>query len=215
LEAINSMKSNLFITFEGPEGAGKTTVIQKIAERLAEKNIDVLATREPGGIEIAEKIRTIILNPAHTAMDERTEALLYAAARSQHYFEKVQPALDAGKLVICDRFIDSSLAYQGYARGIGIDEVLSINEFAIGKKLPDMTILFDIAPEVGLARIYATGNREVNRLDVESLPFHQKVHEGYLLLVERYPERIRIVNADQDIDSVVEDVWSLLLDAIQ
>ncbi|GED65693.1 dTMP kinase [Lysinibacillus sp. FSL M8-0216] len=209
------MKSNLFITFEGPEGAGKTTVIQKIAERLAEINIDVLATREPGGIEIAEKIRTIILNPAHTAMDERTEALLYAAARSQHYFEKVQPALDAGKLVICDRFIDSSLAYQGYARGIGIDEVLSINEFAIGKKLPDMTILFDIAPEVGLARIYATGNREVNRLDVESLPFHQKVHEGYLLLVERYPERIRIVNADQDIDSVVEDVWSLLLDAIQ
>lgn len=148
-------------------------------------------------------------------MDERTEALLYAAARSQHYFEQVQPALDAGKLVICDRFIDSSLAYQGYARGIGIDEVLSINEFAIGKKLPDMTILFDIAPEVGLARIYATGNREVNRLDVESLPFHQKVHEGYLLLVERYPERIRIVNADQDIDSVVEDVWSLLLDAIQ
>lgn len=209
------MKSNLFITFEGPEGAGKTTVIQKIAERLAEINIDVLATREPGGIEIAEKIRTIILNTAHTAMDERTEALLYAAARSQHYFEKVQPALDAGKLVICDRFIDSSLAYQGYARGIGIDEVLSINEFAIGKKLPDMTILFDIAPEVGLARIYATGNREVNRLDVESLPFHQKVHEGYLLLVERYPERIRIVNADQDIDSVVEDVWSLLLDAIQ
>ncbi|MFJ7700774.1 dTMP kinase [Lysinibacillus fusiformis] len=209
------MKSNLFITFEGPEGAGKTTVIQKIAERLAEKNIDVLATREPGGIEIAEKIRSIILNPAHTAMDERTEALLYAAARSQHYFEKVQPALDAGKLVICDRFIDSSLAYQGYARGIGIDEVLSINEFAIGKKLPDMTILFDIAPEVGLARIYATGNREVNRLDVESLSFHQKVYDGYLLLVERYPERIRIVNADQDIDSVVEDVWSLLLEAIQ
>lgn len=209
------MNSNLFITFEGPEGAGKTTVIQKIAERLAEKNIDVLATREPGGIEIAEKIRTIILNPAHTAMDERTEALLYAAARSQHYFEKVQPALDAGKLVICDRFIDSSLAYQGYARGIGVDEVLSINEFAIGKKLPDMTILFDIAPEVGLARIYATGDREVNRLDVESLTFHQKVREGYLQLVERYPERIRIVNADQDIDSVVEDVWLLLLEAIQ
>jgi len=209
------MNSNLFITFEGPEGAGKTTVIQKIAERLAEKNIDVLATREPGGIEIAEKIRTIILNPAHTAMDERTEALLYAAARSQHYFEKVQPALDVGKLVICDRFIDSSLAYQGYARGIGVDEVLSINEFAIGKKLPDMTILFDIAPEVGLARIYATGDREVNRLDVESLTFHQKVREGYLQLVERYPERICIVNADQDIDSVVEDVWLLLLEAIQ
>ncbi|MGG2075910.1 dTMP kinase [Lysinibacillus irui] len=209
------MNSNLFITFEGPEGAGKTTVIQMIAKRLTEKNIDVLATREPGGIEIAEKIRTIILNPEHTAMDERTEALLYAAARSQHYFEKVRPALDAGKLVICDRFIDSSLAYQGFARGIGVDEVLSINEFAIGKKLPDLTILFDLAPEVGLARIYATDNREVNRLDVESLPFHQKVREGYLQLVERYPERIHVVNADQDIESVVEDVWLLLLEAMQ
>lgn len=208
------MKSNLFITFEGPEGAGKTTIIQMIAERLAEKNIDVLATREPGGIEIAEKIRTIILNPAHTAMDERTEALLYAAARSQHYFEKVQPALDAGQLVICDRFIDSSLAYQGYARGIGVDEVLSINEFAIGKKLPDVTILFDLPPEVGLARIHATDKREVNRLDVESLPFHQKVREGYLQLVDRYPERIRVVNADQHIEHVVEDVWLLLLEAM-
>lgn len=209
------MNCNLFITFEGPEGAGKTTVIQKIAERLAEENIDVLATREPGGIEIAEKIRSIILNPEHTAMDERTEALLYAAARSQHYFEKVRPALDAGKMVICDRFIDSSLAYQGYARGIGVDEVLSINEFAIGKKLPDMTILFDLAPEVGLARIHAHGEREVNRLDVESLAFHKKVREGYLQLVERYADRIHVINADQNIDRVVEDVWSLIYEAIQ
>lgn len=209
------MNCNLFITFEGPEGAGKTTVIQKIVERLAEENIDVLATREPGGIEIAEKIRSIILNPEHTAMDERTEALLYAAARSQHFFEKVRPALEASKTVICDRFIDSSLAYQGYARGIGVDEVLSINEFAIGKMLPDLTILFDLAPEVGLARIHAHGEREVNRLDVESLAFHKKVREGYLQLVERYPERIRVVNADQSIERVVEDVWSLIYEAIQ
>lgn len=209
------MNCNLFITFEGPEGAGKTTVIQKIAERLAEEKIDVLATREPGGIEIAEKIRSVILDPEHTAMDERTEALLYAAARSQHYFEKVRPALNAGKMVICDRFIDSSLAYQGYARGIGVDEVLSINEFAIGKKLPDVTILFDLAPEVGLARIHAHGEREVNRLDVESLAFHNKVREGYLQLVERYPERIYVVNADQNIDRVVEDIWSLIYEAIQ
>jgi len=209
------MNCNLFITFEGPEGAGKTTVIKEIAERLAQQNIDVLATREPGGIEIAEKIRTIILNPAHTAMDERTEALLYAAARSQHYFEKVRPALDAGKMVICDRFIDSSLAYQGHARGIGVDEVLSINEFAIGKKLPDLTILFDISPEVGLARIHAHEDREVNRLDVESLAFHQKVREGYLQLVTRYPERINVINADQSIERVVEDVWAVLCEAIQ
>ena len=209
------MKCNLFITFEGPEGAGKTTVIQKIAERLEQENIAVLATREPGGIEIAEKIRAVILNPAHTAMDERTEALLYAAARSQHYFEKVRPALEDGKLVICDRFIDSSLAYQGYARGIGVDEVLAINEFAIGKKLPDLTILFDLSPEVGLARIHAHGDREVNRLDVESLAFHEKVREGYLLLVKRYPARIKVVNADQNVEQVVEDVWSILCDVMQ
>ena len=209
------MRHNIFITFEGPEGAGKTTIIQKIAERLEQENIKVLSTREPGGIEIAEKIRAVILNPEHTAMDERTEALLYAAARSQHYFEKVRPALDAGKLVICDRFIDSSLAYQGYARGIGINEVLAINEFAIGKKLPDVTILFDLAPEVGLARIQAHGDREVNRLDVESLAFHEKVREGYLLLVKRYPERIKVVNADQNVEQVIEDVWSILCDVIQ
>lgn len=209
------MKRNLFITFEGPEGAGKTTVIQKIAERFEQENIEVLATREPGGIEIAEKIRTVILDPAHTAMDERTEALLYAAARSQHYFEKVRPALDAGKIVICDRFIDSSLAYQGHARGIGVDEVLAINEFAIGQKLPDVTILFDLAPEVGLARIHAHRDREVNRLDVESLAFHEKVRAGYLQLVERYPTRIKVVNADRNVELVIEDVWSLLCDAIQ
>lgn len=209
------MKRNLFITFEGPEGAGKTTVIQKIAERFEQQNIEVLATREPGGIEIAEKIRTVILDPAHTAMDERTEALLYAAARSQHYFEKVRPALDAGKIVICDRFIDSSLAYQGHARGIGVDEVLTINEFAIGQELPDMTILFDLAPAVGLARIHAHSDREVNRLDVESLAFHEKVREGYLQLVERYPTRIKVVNADQKVEQVIEDVWSLLYDVMQ
>ena len=209
------MKSNLFITFEGPEGAGKTTILTKIIEKLQEHNIDVLATREPGGIEIAEKIRSVILDPNHTAMNERTEALLYAAARSQHFFEKVEPALKAGKLVLCDRFIDSSLAYQGYARGIGVDEVLSINEFAIGERMPDLTILFDLDPAVGLARIHAHNGREVNRLDVESLSFHQKVREGYQQLKDRYPHRIIVVNADQPVDKVIEDVWLHLSEKLE
>ncbi|QCR30733.1 dTMP kinase [Lysinibacillus sp. SGAir0095] len=208
------MKSNLFITFEGPEGAGKTTILTKISERLREQNIDLLATREPGGIEIAEKIREVILNPANTAMDERTEALLYAAARSQHFFEKVEPAIKQGKLVLCDRFIDSSLAYQGYARGIGMDEVLSINEFAIGKRMPDLTILFDLNPAVGLARIHAHNERELNRLDVESLSFHEKVREGYHEVVKRYPNRIKVVNADQSVENVVEEVWRLICEAL-
>src|SRR5690606_25688961 len=138
------MKRNLFVTFEGPEGAGKTTVLEKIVERLVQQQFDVVKTREPGGVEIAEKIREVILNPTHTKMNERTEALLYAAARSQHFYEVVEPAIREGKWVLCDRFIDSSLAYQGYARGIGIEEVLSINEFAIGNRFPDLTILFDI-----------------------------------------------------------------------
>ncbi|HWL24994.1 MAG TPA: dTMP kinase [Ureibacillus sp.] len=209
------MKRNLFITFEGPEGAGKTSVLQKIVERLQNQNIDVLSTREPGGIEIAEKIREVILNPAHTAMDERTEALLYAAARSQHFYQKVLPALQKGQLVLCDRFIDSSLAYQGYAREIGIEEVLAINEFAIGKRMPDLTILFDIEPSVGLARINAHSSREVNRLDIESLPFHEKVREGYRIVAKRYPDRIKLVNADQTIEEVVDVVWDILVNFLK
>lgn len=202
----------LFITFEGPEGAGKTTVLQQIAARLEGENI--LFTREPGGIEIAEKIREVILNKAHTAMHERTEALLYAAARAQHFFEKVEPALQAGTHVLCDRFIDSSLAYQGYARGIGMSAVKGINEFAIGERMPDMTIFFDIQPEDGLARIQASDEREKNRLDVEGLAFHHKVYEGYEAVIAQYAERIRVVNANQPLQAVVDDVWAILSEAL-
>lgn len=203
------MKS-LFITFEGPEGAGKTTIVHMLEKKLSQLTQNFLITREPGGIDIAEKIREIILNPNHTMMDERTEALLYAAARSQHFFEKVQPALQSGKIVLCDRFIDSSLAYQGYARGLGIDEVLKINEFAIGKRMPDLTILFDLPPEIGLARIYTHRHHEVNRLDDEHISFHIKVREGYQEIVKRYPHRIKVVDATKSIDEVFKDVWEIV-----
>jgi dTMP kinase len=201
---------NLFITFEGGEGAGKTSVLKAIGERLQEAKVHALLTREPGGIEIAEKIRAIILNPAHTDMHERTEALLYAAARAQHFYEKIDPALKEGKHVLCDRFIDSSLAYQGYAREIGVDDVLAINQFAIGKRLPDITIFFNLAPEKGLARIQATRADEINRLDTEGLAFHQKVYEGYQEAMRRYPERFKIINADQPIEQVIDEVWEIL-----
>src|SRR5690606_26981137 len=137
------------------------------------------------------------------AMDGRTEALLYAAARRQHLVEKVLPALQQGKVVLCDRFIDSSLAYQGHARGLGIDEVLSINEFAIQDTWPDLTLLFDVAPEIGLQRIAANSGREQNRLDMEKLPFHQKVYEGYQEVMRRYPERIVKIDAANSLDEVV------------
>lgn len=204
------MNKGLFITFEGPDGAGKTSVLKAVAQALQEKNKEVLTTREPGGIEIAESIREIILNPNNTAMDDRTEALLFAAARSQHFFEKVEPALQQGKTVLCDRFIDSSLVYQGIARGLGIDEVLSINEFAIGKRMPDATLLFDLPAEVGLARIQATRQDEVNRLDAESLAFHEQVRNGYLQIAQANPARIYVINANQNLQQVVEETLSVL-----
>ncbi|ALC88274.1 thymidylate kinase [Bacillus sp. FJAT-22090] len=186
-----------------------------LGNKLIEEGYDVVMTREPGGIMISEKIRNIILDNKHTMMDSRTEALLYAAARRQHLIEKVQPALEEGKIVICDRFIDSSLAYQGYARGIGVEEILAINKFAIGSTMPDKTILFDIEPSVGLARINAHDDREKNRLDVESLAFHEKVREGYLSLVDQYPERIQLVDASRSLEEVLNDVYKVIKKGIR
>ncbi|MFC0274242.1 dTMP kinase [Metabacillus herbersteinensis] len=202
--------NGIFITFEGPEGAGKTTIIQLLQEKFAQRKGEIVFTREPGGIKIAEKIREVILNKEHTEMDARTEALLYAAARRQHLIEKVIPALDEGKIVICDRFVDSSLAYQGFARGIGIDNVYSINEFAINGVMPNVTLYFDLDPEKGLERISRSTIREVNRLDLEKLAFHQKVQEGYRLVNERFKDRVEIIQADQPIEKVMQDVLDIL-----
>jgi len=190
-----------FITLEGGEGAGKTTILPSLISYLESIGYDVIATREPGGIEIAEDIRQIILDATNTKMDARTEALLYAAARRQHLVEKVLPALEQGKVVLCDRFIDSSLAYQGYARDIGMDDVMSINQFAIQGCMPDLTVLFQIEPDDGLERI-ATNKREKNRLDLENIQFHEKVYEAYHMLVQKYPERIRTIDARAPIDEV-------------
>ncbi|MBC5638382.1 dTMP kinase [Ornithinibacillus sp. BX22] len=202
--------SGYFITFEGGEGAGKTSILHSIADKLQQLGYDVVQTREPGGIDIAEKIRNIILNPLHTAMDGRTEALLYAAARRQHLVEKVFPALEQGKIVLCDRFIDSSLAYQGYARGLGMDEVFTINQFAIQNAMPNLTLFFDIEPRKGLERISLNKDRERNRLDLEEIEFHEKVYEAYQLLVKRFPERIQVINADQSMEKVEGDSLSVI-----
>jgi dTMP kinase len=199
-----------FITFEGPEGAGKTSLINLLADYYKAQGVEVITTREPGGIEIAEQIRSIILSTKNTRMDGRTEALLYAASRRQHLVEKVLPALEEGKMVLCDRFVDSSLAYQGHARGLGMDEIFSINQFAIQSIMPRLTIYLDISPEVGMARITANKQREVNRLDLETLQFHEKVREGYLQLLERFPERIIKVDADQSLQLVFNEVVTIL-----
>ncbi|MDQ0157800.1 dTMP kinase [Robertmurraya andreesenii] len=209
------MTRGIFITIEGPEGAGKTTVLNMLVEKLHSEGKKVLQTREPGGIEIAEQIRRVILDTNNTTMDPRTEALLYAAARRQHLIEKVKPALEEGYLVLCDRFIDSSLAYQGYARKLGIEEVYSINSFAIEGMMPQLTLYFDIEPEIGLNRIRKNDEREVNRLDLEDIYFHQTVREGYHLLLKKFPERISMINAENPIEVVLEEAYQKIRKCIE
>ena len=199
--------SGTFITFEGPEGAGKTTIIHMVQQKLIQDGYNIVLTREPGGIRIAEQIREIILNPSNTEMDARTEALLYAAARRQHLVEKVIPELNKGNIVLCDRFIDSSLAYQGNARGIGVEDIFAINQFAIEQTMPQATLYFDIEPEVGLERINNGRKDEINRLDLESLDFHYKVRDGYLSLLSEFPERIRRIDANQSVEKVCAEAY--------
>ncbi|EHI97089.1 Thymidylate kinase [Clostridium sp. DL-VIII] len=204
------MKNGLFIVFEGGEGTGKTTAIDEIYNWIISNNLKCIKTREPGGIKISEQIRQVILSKENNLMDGRTEALLYAAARRQHLVEKVIPALDEGIIVLCDRFIDSSLAYQGYARNLGIDEVMSINKFAIGKYMPDISILFDLDPKIGLDRINSNDSREINRLDLEKLDFHEKVREGYNIIYENNKERIIKIDASVSKENVVKQIKDIL-----
>lgn len=204
----------MFITIEGPEGSGKTTATNRVVEELIKRGFDVVRTREPGGTPIAEQIRNVILDKQNTGMDPRAEALLYAAARRQHLVEKIWPATKEGKLVICDRYIDSSLAYQGGARGLGIQEIIDINMFATDNTWPDLTILFDIEPELGLARIAKNADREVNRLDLEKIEFHKKVRETFLLLAKKQPERFIVIDASKDPDTVFKNTLEAILPKI-
>ncbi len=204
-----------FITFEGPEGSGKTSVITGIKAYFDQQQIDYITTREPGGIRIAEEIRSIILNKDNIEMDAHAEALLFAASRGQHFYEKIKPALDQNKVIICDRFIDSSLAYQGHARGLGIDEVYNINKFAIGNILPDLTIFIDVPPSVGLQRVFSNDDRKVDRLDLETLEFHNLVYEGYMLIAKRFSNRFKIVDGTQSIEDVIKDTIKVIEDNLK
>lgn len=198
------------ISLEGGEGSGKTTVLTHLAKYFESKGIEVLFTREPGGVRIAEAIREVILNVDHTEMDARTEALLYASARRQHLAEKVLPAVALGKWVVFDRFVDSSMVYQGFVRGIGVEAVYELNRFATEDFLPDLTLYLDVTPEVGLKRVMDTEGREVNRLDLEGIQFHEKVREGYHLLMNQFPNRIVRIDADQSLESVLKEVTDAL-----
>lgn len=207
------MKNGIIISFEGPDGAGKTTVLEQVLPVLQEKGYDIITTREPGGVEIAERIRDVILDVNHVAMDNKTELLLYMAARRQHYVEKVLPALEAGKVVLIDRFIDSSIAYQGTGRGLDKDIIRRLNDFATDGRKPDLTLYFDVESEIGLARIAKNAEREVNRLDLEKLDMHKRVREGYLALTEQ-EKRIVTIDASRELAEVVSETLHTILEQL-
>lgn len=191
----------MFITFEGGEGSGKTSLIKAVSTWLNDKNYKNITTREPGGSFIAEKIRNILLDVDNKTISYKTEALLFAASRAQHLDEVIIPALNDKKIVLCDRYLDSSLAYQGYARDIGFETILKINHFAT-EWMPNYTFYIDVDPELGLKRAGSRGN--LNRLDLETLEFHKKVRKGYLKLSKQYPKRYIVIDGNCNLEVLIE-----------
>lgn len=205
------MTKGIFISFEGPDGAGKTTVLEAILPQLKKLVAkEVITTREPGGVAIAESIRDLILDVNHTNMDDKTELLLYIAARRQHLVERILPELKKGNLVLVDRFIDSSVAYQGYGRGLDADAVTWLNNFATDGLQPDLTLYFDVDSQIGLTRIEKNKEREVNRLDLEQLDMHCCVRSGYLKLAQENPDRIVTIDAARPLEEVITDALFII-----
>jgi dTMP kinase len=197
------MRAAVFITFEGIEGSGKTTQLRRLAERLPA----AIATKEPGGTPISDRIRAILLDPQSVGMDARTELLLYAASRRQHVMELIRPALERGTVVLCDRYTDSTLAYQGFGRLLDLDELRSLNTWATGGLVPDLTLLFDLPEEAGLGRararnVTSAALQDESRFEAEDLRFHRRVREGYLTLALSEPARYAVVDADGSEDEV-------------
>ena len=200
-----------FITVEGGEGCGKTSVLERVIPRLIEDGYtNIVAAREPGGIKISEQIREVILNKENTNMDPIAEALLFVASRRQLVSEKILPVLNNNGIFICDRYVDSNYVYQGYAGNVGVEKVIELNELAIGDCLPDLTIVFDLDPKIGLDRIARNHNREVNRLDLAKLDYHYKIREGYQMIAKRFPNRIVVVDASKSLEEVVDMVYNLI-----
>ena len=209
------MSKGIFISLEGPDGAGKSSVLEALIPILEAKGQAFITTREPGGVAVAEKIRDVVLDPKHTEIDEKTELLLYIASRRQHLVERILPALDRGEMVLVDRFIDSSVAYQGFGRGLKVADIDWLNDFATDGLKPDLTLYFDIEAEEGLARIAKSKERGADRLDRESVEWHQRVREGYLSILEKEPNRVRKIDASQPLEKVVADTLAVLAERVE
>ncbi|MGE4213446.1 MAG: dTMP kinase [Anaerotignaceae bacterium] len=202
------MMRGKFITVEGTDGAGKSTQIELLVKYLQHRGFEVVVTREPGGTSISEKIREIILDVENSEMSDITEALLYAASRAQHISQKIKPAVEAGKVVICDRFVDSSIAYQGYARGLKMSLIEDVNGYAVDGMIPDATLFFDIKPEIGIAR--KKNVQSLDRIEKETLDFHYKVYNGYKELLQKYPKRMKRIDAQKNVEEVHAQVVEVL-----
>ena len=205
------MKKGIFISVEGSDGSGKSTQIENIKKFFKDKGIDIVFTREPGGTQIGEILRNLVLDKNLKEMDDMTEALVYAAARAQHVAQVIKPALNEGKIVICDRFVDSSIAYQGYGRGLG-ESVKIINDFAIAGCMPDVTFLMKMDPRIGRRRIKAD---QQDRIELEKDDFHIKTFEGYLELERQYPDRIVGIDASRTIEEIKMDIYNKLEDVLK
>ena len=213
--------SGLFITFEGLDGSGKTSHLRRIADALRSTGADPLETKEPGGTPLADAIRTVFLDPQWTEMDGRVELMLVFASRRQHLVEQVEPALESGRIVLCDRFTDSTYAYQGHGRGVGLDTIASVDEIATGGRRPDRTVLFDLPPQVAHGRGQSSSRRAlsygdggVDRIDGEDLAFYERVRHGFLELARAEPDRFRVVDSSGTLEQTAAQVREALLDVL-
>ncbi len=209
---MNMPGKGFFISFEGIEGSGKTTIARLISEMLMTDGYEVLLTYEPGGTSIGQKIRDILLSPEHKQMSQITELLLYNAARHQHLKERIIPALNSGKIVITDRFSDSTVAYQGYGRGVDFSFIMSLDSIVTGSIKPDLTILLDLDVEVGLMR--NKGVNKIDRIELEDIEFHRKVRAGYHNIAANQPERVKVIDASLAIERVILDIGNIIKKAL-
>jgi len=206
--------NGIFITFEGPDGAGKTTQLKKLAEELKKQGHDVLVTREPGGTAISDQIRSIILDPVNKEMVDQAEVLLYAASRAQHVHQLILPALAAGRIVLCDRFIDASVAYQAYGLGVDVDMVKAISRYASSGLQATRTYILDVPVEVSLARLHhrASGTgvnaQQLDRIEQKNVDYHSRVREGFHQIAADHPERVRVINANRNEEEIAKDIWT-------
>ncbi|MDU0206067.1 dTMP kinase [Paenibacillus sp. MAH-36] len=206
--------NGIFITFEGPDGSGKTTQLKKLGEELKKLGHDVLVTREPGGTAISDKIRSIILDPVNEEMVDQAEVLLYAASRAQHVHQLILPALEAGRIVLCDRFIDASVAYQGYGLGLDVEQVKAISRYASSGLQATRTFILDVPVEVSMARLHqrasgaTTTAEQLDRIEQKHVDYHSRVREGFHQIASDHPERVRVIDANRSVDEIAADIWS-------